>query len=75
MRHPITALNGKRTGMGLITSASHDGWALYVEFDNMCERHGNGGWLRVDLEREVKPLFGQAMVDAITKEAGCKLNG
>lgn len=75
MRYPIKALNGKRTGMGLITSASHDNWALYIEFDNMCERHGSGGWLRVDLMREVKPLFGQEMVDAITKEAGRVLNG
>jgi hypothetical protein len=66
MTHPITSLVGRKTGMGTITRAAHDGWALYVDFNNL-------GWLRVPIS-ELRRTFGQAAVDAVTREAGKQLD-
>lgn len=76
MKHRITnnKLIGWRNSSGwVVTGAAHDNWALYIDFDNLVDKYGTGGWLRVDM-REIARHLGQDVADAINTEAGRTLN-
>jgi hypothetical protein len=69
--HP--RLIGWRNNSGwTVTKAAHDNWALYIEFDNMCERHGYGGWLRTPMS-EIRAALGPVVAMEINTEAGVDL--